>query len=213
MAAKINFIIQENTGFISVRDQLYTIISTEIANQATLETNAVKKAFLQSLNVFQERFTPYGPDELPNINIVFGGGILGPSSRGTQKHNPEFFIDVHCEAATSVDDDSDVVTYGDTAASKMVHKVLNILRIIITFPEYQSLLLKPLVGHVDVTGFEMFQPQRNTDEANNLIAGRIKLEISLEEKTQANNNTDLIDGNDTVITPETTDGFNTVDDL
>jgi len=206
MTAKINYLIGK-AGFEVVRDKLFTIISEEIPQQATLETDPDLKTFLQSVQVFQERFVPYSPGETPNINIVFSGGMLQPASRGNQTHEPKFFIDITVQEPTVYDDTNSVVEYGDTKASIRMQRLIQIVRNILTFPDYSSIDLKPVVGRVNIANIEVFQPQRNSDEAGNIICGRLNMDIQNNEITLPNTTTDVIEGNDSQIYPSETDDY------
>ena len=206
MTAKINYLIGKS-GFEIIRDKLFTVLTEEIAQQATLETDADLKAFLQSVQVFQERFVAYSPGETPNINIVFAGGLLQPSSRGNQTHEPKFFIDATVSEPTTYDSNNDVVEYGDTRASIRMQRLLQIVRTILTFPDYSSLELKPLIGRLNINNIEVFQPQRNTEESQAIICGRLNLDIQNNETTPANTVTELVEGNDTQIYPSETEDY------
>ena len=88
-----------------------------------------------------------------------------------------------------------------------MQRLIQIVRNVLTFPDYSSLDLKPVVGRMNIANIEVFQPQRNTDEAGAIICGRLNLDIQNNEITLPNTTTDVIEGNDSQIYPSETDDY------
>lgn len=170
---KINLIIPSR-GFELIRDRIFDILSDEIPNQATLQSNTDIDA-----NVFVERFLPFNKTELPAININMATGNFGNKKAPDGIATYNFNIDIYCAAKT------DSTNFGDKKAAFAMEKIAGIILYIFSDAQYRTLLFDaPFITRVTVQDFNIKDPSTNGQDGLSTIMGRVNLEILAVEENE-----------------------------
>ena len=178
MAAKLNYIIPTQK-FELIRDSIGVILATEIANQKLLTSNNLFDAV-----TYLERFVAFDPTELPAINVVYNDTKFTNQDMVSQTGENTYYIDV----VTSAEDSSTM--RGDKQASINCHKLLGVIRTILSAGEYRFLgLAQGIVQTKTISSISISQPSSNSDSLH-VISGRLEIKIKANE---SNNDLPSID--------------------
>jgi hypothetical protein len=183
MAAIITDIIPQQ-NFELIRTRIGLILAEEIANQATLTADNKLNA-----TVWEERFTPFGNDEMPAVNIRFQDGQMNEYAPVRDRFNYRYFIDVYTKSKASAS------SIGDLNAQKTLQRLCGIIRGILRNTQYRTLLFaKGFIATSSVQSIEIADPYDS--DGNFMSMARITFVIMATE------------GNDTS-SPVVAEGYDT----
>ena len=169
MASVINYIIPTQR-FETIRDAIGVIIAQELAKQKILTSNTLFDA-----GVYVERFMTFDNTELPAVNIYFNDAKFSNQDMVSTTAENTYYIDV----TTSSYDTS--TNRGDKLASINCHKLLGVIRAILSSGEYRFLgLAQGIVQNKSITALEMSSPQPVGDGLH-IISGRVSIKIKANE--------------------------------
>lgn len=169
MASVINYIIPTQR-FETIRDAIGVIIAQELAKQKTLTTNVLFDAV-----TYVERFMPFDNTELPAVNVYFNDSKFSNQDHVSATAEMTFYVDVTTSAYDSASN------RGDKQASINCHKLLGVLRAILSSGEYRFLgLSQGIIQQRAVTDLQMSAPQPIGDSLH-VISGRLTLKIKANE--------------------------------
>jgi hypothetical protein len=182
-------------SFELVRDKIGAILVDEIENQGELSYSED----LMGVDVWVERFIPFGHAELPVVNIMFVRedfeGRTVKQSDGLCKYH----IDCHTQAKSPSANQR-----GDSLAIVKLHKLLGVCRAILENPQYKTLgFTPPFVMTRYIESIIVGNPD-NPSDANSVVMGRITIVVKVPETTELID-PNMIDGNDTVAKLSETD--------
>jgi len=182
-------LIDKEDTFEVVRDQIGAILATESANQRSLATAAGKDPELWKLRVYLERANPWEAfrdmvDTSPIVNVWFDAASY-PMGHGNtverQKSEARYNIDVYAYGQ-SADDGATGHIPGDEAAARSLARAIRLARNILMAAENTYLQLpRGTVWRRWPQSISTFQPQLGEQPVENIIAGRITLEVQFSE--------------------------------
>ena len=178
MASVINYIIPTQK-FETIRDAIGVILATELAKQKTLTTNVLFDA-----PVYVERFVSFDATEIPAVNVVYNDTKFTNQDHVSQTGESTYYVDV----VTSANDSTSI--RGDKQASINCHKLLGVIRTILSAGEYRFLgLTQGIVQNKTINSISISQPSSNGDGLH-IISGRLEIKIKANE---SNNDLTSID--------------------
>jgi hypothetical protein len=186
LIAKILTLIDKQDSCEKVRDQIAAILAVEVAKQRALATTAGKDPNLYSFSVYIERSKPWVSGEMPLVNILFDSDRFDNKGATLIDKQPvvgTFYIDCYAKKDTSSS------TSGDELASKEADRIARLARNIIMAGEYGYLAMgarelgvgKNIVSKRVILTREKFQPDIRNEAYENIVACRLKLEVTYEE--------------------------------
>jgi len=169
--AKINYLIGKQ-GFERVRERLGEIITDELANQVTLDTQNPADI---NAKVWAERGQAFDVSELPAINIILAKGNFDNEDSQTTDGTYTFMIDAYSSAASKDGKDGDFLT------ALKIQRMIGIIREVLCDHQYRTLGFAPgFIGHVDVNNISFPDPLQIHD-AQSANVGRLQLTVRLIE--------------------------------
>lgn len=163
-------------GFERARAKIVEILGTELANQATLQSNPAL-----AVTVWMERVWTFNTEEVPAINVMLGRGDLdGRDMQGTNG-SYTFFIDVYSKAATEHNTDEETTEPADKISATLLQRLMGLCRAILENPVYKTLSFAPgLITNTHVRNMQIAQP-REDKNAETITMGRIEFVVNLRE--------------------------------
>lgn len=127
--SKIGYAIPP-ANFELIRDAIVDILNIELPAQAGHASNPLIDA-----TVWKERFTPFAHNELPAIRVYFARAVAVADVPDESTYEETFNIEIHTNAKSTESQD------GDQKSSEFCTELTRIVRYILKFPEYETLLL------------------------------------------------------------------------
>jgi hypothetical protein len=179
-------------GFELILPRIADILIDEIGYQVTSGYNSDI-----DVNIFVERDSRIGVEEMPAINISLARGNFdnknAPSADGTYLYN----IDVFTRAGSTDNKD------GDNLANIQLQRIIGVCRYVFENQAYKTLgFAPPFISRVKCNEFNI--ASINPDDAANCSMGRLVLEVRANE-VSALGSVRLMDGYDTVVKMGTTE--------
>ena len=185
----IDTLIDKQDTFEIVRDQIAAILVTEIANQQVLATNAGKDPNLWKLRIFSERYRPWEQflntvtDSSPLINVWVDNMSYDKStSDPVERQKSECTYNIDCYAyGLSSNNVSGGHNPGDKVSSFDLHRSIKLVRNILMASENTYLQLRGTVWSRWIDSINIFQPDIDAENVQNIIAGRIAFSVVFNE--------------------------------
>jgi len=182
-------LIDKQDNFEIVRDQIATILVTEVANQMTLATIAGEDPDDWELRIFTERSNPWEQflneqtDRSPLINIWYDNSNFVPSgSNISERQETVGIFNIDCYGyGKSADISGGGHTPGDQEAAFEVQKALRLVRNILMAAEYTYLDLRGLVWQRWPQSITVFQPQIDAAKVLQIVGARIAFKVTFNE--------------------------------
>lgn len=171
MAAIIDHAIPSQ-GFELVRDLIGAILKQELENQKQLQN------LEEEIQVFSERTTPFGNEEDLAINVLLSSAnYTGMTQKDTQGKTI-FLVDIYTNGKSSPQ------VSGGLDSSKRLHKYIGMVRYILQYSEYKTLLLPlGIIAGGSVDDFNIMEPAQQQD-SNYIRMGRITVSYRIQENQQ-----------------------------
>lgn len=171
MASKINGIIPTQNYEI-IRDVIASILMEEIRNQEELTGTEYVKAY------YAERFAPVDETEFTVLNIQFEGGEYSNKDQVRVDGNYVYYISVFSSSAASIEQDA------DNAATLKLHRVLGLIRAILSNPVYNSLgLSSKVIANTTVSALKIAKND-GPGNSDSVIVGYIEFKVRAIENVQ-----------------------------
>ena len=185
----ISTLIDKQDTFEIVRDQIAAILTTEIASQMQLATNAGKDPNDYKLRIFTERSNPWEEflnevvDTSPLVNVWFDNSSFDPSkSNVVERQASETVYNIDCYGyGRSRDDGATGHIPGDREASFEVQKALRLVRNILMAAEYTYLGLRKTVWHRMPQSITAFQPELDARQMQQIVGARLAFRVIFNE--------------------------------
>lgn len=191
MAAIITDIIPQQ-NFELIRTRIGSILAEEIANQATLLGEEKLDA-----TVWEERFTPFGNDEMPVVNVRFQDAILNEYAPIRDRFEYRYFLDVQTTAKANTG------RYGDINSQATLQRLCGIIRGILRNTQYRTLLFpKGFIATSSIRSIEIADPY--SQDGNFMSMARITFVVMATEDNGTSAPTEA-EGYDTVMKLEETE--------
>jgi hypothetical protein len=172
--------------FELIRDRIAEILSTEIANQATLEDH---ESWTENFNVWLERTAPFDKSELPCVNVSLSNGEFDNyKATGDNDGNYQFDIDVFTKSVYTTTEN------GDTKSTVLLHRILGVCKTILTNEQYKSLGFESkFIGNRNVGSIQIADPNsmRREKETESIRLGRLVFRVKCNETNTTAIPTDL----------------------
>lgn len=163
--------IIEPQNFELVRDRIASILLLEIEHQVYLGSDVVQPG------IYVERMVPFDKTELPCINVQFGNGKYDGKDVRQAEGGYNYFIDCHCSAPSTSDDD------GDVMAMQKMQRLMGVCRAILENPSYRTLdFTPPSLTRVRVMAIDTAAP--GIQDGINSAMGRITFNVQVEESVE-----------------------------
>ena len=181
-------LIDKEDNFEFIRDKIALILANETLNQKALATAAGKDPALWDMRVYTEQSNPWEfalNDEslTPVVNVWFDRSNFDKhSSNGIERQNSActFNIDVF-GIGVSADVDGGGHELGNVKATTEVHRAIKLVRNILMASENTYLQERTIVTGRWISGTSVFQPPSDSKSAQNIMGGRIVLDVDLIE--------------------------------
>lgn len=182
-------LIDKQDSFEIVRDQIAAILVTEVASQMQLATDGGKDPLDWKLRVFTERSNPWEQflneqaDESPIVNIWYDNSsfVLGKSNI-IERQAAIATYNIDCYGyGLSKDDGGSGHIPGDREAALEVQKSLRLIRNILMAAEYTYLGLQGLVWQRWPQGINVFQPELDGNQIQQIVGARIAFNVTFNE--------------------------------
>jgi hypothetical protein len=189
----IGQLIDKQDTFEQVRDQVALILAQESTSQQALATAAGKDPALWKLRVFIERTNPWEflrtnngqppTDRSPVVCVWYDGSNLDGRASQTidrQQMTATVNIDVYGIGVTELLGGAGHVP-GDQNAALEAQRGARLVRNILMSDSYVYLGLRGLVGERSITGVQSYQPDSGAQNAQQMSAMRLTLQVKLVE--------------------------------
>lgn len=182
-------LIDKQDNFEIVRDQIAAILALEVASQMALATAAAKDPDDWKLRVYIERSNPWevflndDTDRSPLVNVWFDNSNF-PQNRGNvvERQGSESVFNLDCYGyGRSADDPIGGHIPGDSEAALEAQRAIRLVRNILMASEYTYLGLRGVVGRRWPRTITVFQPQIDSRPVQQIVAGRISLDVYFNE--------------------------------
>jgi hypothetical protein len=186
----ITTLIDKLDGFEIVRDQILTILVSEIASQQALAVTAGKDPDLWKIRVFSERSNPWeiwlnDQSDLSPICNVWVDNMVFPEGSGNvvERQKNECIYNLDCYGCdVSADDGGTGHTAGDRGAAYTAHRAIRLIRNILMSAEYRQLGLPPrTVWKRWINSITPFQPEFNNRTVQQVVGARIAFRVEFNE--------------------------------
>jgi len=185
----ISTLIDKQDTFEIVRDQIAAILTTEIASQMQLATDAGKDPNDWKLRIFTERSNPWEEflnevvDTSPLVNVWFDNSSFDPSkSNVVERQASETVYNIDCYGyGRSRDNGATGHIPGDREASFEVQKALRLVRNILMAAEYTYLGLRKTVWHRMPQSITAFQPELDARQMQQIVGARLAFRVIFNE--------------------------------
>jgi len=185
----IQTLIDKQDNFEIIRDQIAAILVLESTSQQALAVLAAKDPDDWKLRVFTERANPWelfqddGAEQTPIINIWYGSSNFdkASSNKMERQHSSSVYnIDIYALGISS-DIPAGGHVPGDEDAALRVQAAIRLVRNILMASTYTYLGLQGLVWGRWPQSINVFQPQVEGRQAQQVIGGRIALTVDFNE--------------------------------
>lgn len=185
----IQTLIDKEDNSEIIRDQIAAILLTETASQQALAVTAGKDPNDWKLRIFTERSNPweYFQDEdadlTPIVNVWYNNSDFDKKSSNVierQNSNSVYNIDIYA-MGISENIAGGGHTPGDKDASLRAQKAIRLVRNILMSSIYTYLGLRGVVWGRWPQSINMFQPQLDGKQAQQVIGARIAMSVSFNE--------------------------------
>lgn len=191
--AKINFLINKNDNFETIRDEIAAIIALEQAEQKILSASSpISDTTYFNFDLYCEKINPEnmididGNNNEPIVNVSYVQSTLQNGNiSGRAKYLSEYNIDIYACDSVIVDDENNIIMQSDEVTARRVQRIAKIIRNIIFNNEYAVLNLNGIVASRKIQSIQMFVPN-NENTASNISACRIVLQVEHIETTDEN---------------------------
>lgn len=183
-------LIDKQDNFEIIRDQIAAILTTEVANQIQLATDAGKpnpddwkmRIFVERSNPW-EQFLNEQTDRSPLINIWYDNSNFDPTASNIlERQKTEAIFNIDCYGYGKASDVSGGGhNPGDKEAALEVQKSLRLVRNILMAAEYTYLGLRGLVWQRWPQSITVFQPQIDGRTAQQIVGARIAFKVTFNE--------------------------------
>lgn len=186
----ITTLIDKFDSFEVVRDQIVAILVTEVASQIALATTAGKpNPDDWKLRIFTERSNPWEQflneqvDRSPIVNVWYDNSNFNLSkSNILERQASETVYNIDCYGyGKSKDDGGTGHIPGDREAAFEVQKALRLIRNILMAAEYTYLGLQGLVWQRWPQSIEVFQPQLDGRQIQQIVGARLAFRVLFNE--------------------------------
>lgn len=185
----IQTLIDKKDNVEIIRDQIASILVSEVANQMVLATNAGKDPNDWKLRVYTERHNPWETwlndqsDPSPLINVWIDNINYDPSGSNTiERQKTEAIFNIDCYGlGISADVNAGGHTPGDQEAAFSVQKAIKLVRNILMAAEYTYLGMQGLVWHRWPQSVTIFQPQLNAQDVQQVVGARVTFRVVFNE--------------------------------
>lgn len=182
-------LIDKQDNFEIIRDQIAAILLAEVANQMQLATNAAKDPEDWNLKIFTERSNPWelylNQDiiKTPIVNIWYDNSNFSQKSSNTsERQNSISIFNIDCYGCgVAADNPGGGHFAGDEEAALTVQRAIRLVRNILMASENTYLQLRGLVWQRWPQSITIFQPQIDSRTVQQVVGGRIALEVSFNE--------------------------------
>lgn len=185
----IQTLIDEQDSFEIIRDQIASILVTEVDSQKALATAAGKDSALWDFKVYTERSNPWESylndtaNLTPIVNVWYdNSNFIESGSNIVERQEAEAVFNIDCYAvANSSDNEAGGHNPGDQEAAFAVQRVIRLVRNILMSTEYTYLGLRGLVWQRWPQTVTVFQPQQDRGNVRPVIAARIGFKVKFSE--------------------------------
>lgn len=181
-------LIDKQDTFEIVRDQIASILITEIANQMSLATTAGKDPNDWKLRIFTERSNPWEQwlnevtDSSPIVNVWYDGSTFDASSSGiVERQTSETIYNIDMYGVGQSGDDGTGQTLGDKEAALENQRAVRLVRNILMAAENTYLQLRGLVGKRWIQSISAFQPAIDANTVHKVVGSRIAFRVTFNE--------------------------------
>jgi hypothetical protein len=196
----INSLIDKQDSFEIVRDQIAAILAAEISSQMALATAASKDSDDWKLRIFVERAAPWEQflndqtDNSPLVNVWFDSSNIDlKASNLIQRQKTDGVFNIDCYGYGKSKSAVGGHTPGDKEAAFEVQKAIRLVRNILMSSEYTYLGLQGLVWNRYPLSINVFQPQIDSQNVQNIVAGRIALQVTFNEFSPQGDESELLE--------------------
>lgn len=197
----IGTLIDKQDVFEITRDKIAVILATESASQQALATAAAKDPNLWKLRVYTERSNPWElfrddpADVSPIVNVWFENSNF-PKSKGNvvsrQEATATYNIDCY-GYGVSADNPAGGHVPGDEQGAFEAQRAIRLTRNILMAAHYTYLDLRGTISGRWLRTVSMFQPQIDSRAVEQCVAGRLALDVALNEYAPQIDNDPTID--------------------
>lgn len=192
MAAKLLGVIPPRQYEI-IRDRIAVILGDEFAGQYAMQSPPGTPP-----TIGIERAISIDKEEVPFINVSFGGGDFSNKDQKQKDGSYTFYID--CYTSAESEDDNE----GDKMAQIALHKLMGMCDAILENPQYKTLdFTPPSIRGVMVRSM-IIDVRNNTKDALSETRGRLEFVVNAVETVELIT-PELIGQNDTVVKIALTD--------
>ncbi len=181
----ISGLIDKVDNFEIVRDQVANFLAAESASQITFARAANRNPDNWKLRVFTERANPWDQDLdfSPVVNVWFESANFDLSqSNVMERQQANGVINIDCYGfADSVDNPEGGHLPGDQAAANEMHRAIRLVRNILMHDSNTYLGMRGVVASRWPQSISSFQPQYDGRAIQNVVGGRIVLNVSYNE--------------------------------
>jgi hypothetical protein len=186
----IETLIDKQDNVEIIRDQIASILASETASQVALATSAGKPdPNLWSFRVFEERsnvweeFPSQSGDTTPIVNVWWDSSQFDKAgSNVVERQKTTAVINLDCYGYGQSEANGTGQLCGDQKASQEVQRLIRLVRNILMAGEYTYLgFQKGLIWSRWVTNIQIFQPQQENRQVQNILGARISFSVTFSE--------------------------------
>jgi hypothetical protein len=182
-------LIDKQDGFQIVESAIASILVAEIANQQTLAIAAGKDPDLWKIRIFTERSNAWEQwlndqsDQSPICNIWFDTTTYDKgTSNVVERQRSDTVYNIDCYGfGLSADTPGGGHVAGDAEAAYNYHRSVKLIRNILMAAENTYLGLRGTVWGRWIQSIRTFQPEYDSQSAQQVVAGRIAFAVSFNE--------------------------------
>ena len=176
----------EKKNFELIRDRIGSILTAEIANQATIQVNPQTIELLQSVKVFGERFNPFDESELPAINVFTFSGQFDNKHQTNVDGLYRYFIDFIGGMAANQDGT------GTPYSSFKMQRLIGIVHHILESNQWMTLGFdSPRIIHRTLVNSFQRTQEEHTQDSGNLLMYRMVFDVKSSECSIQNDSVPL----------------------
>jgi hypothetical protein len=181
-------LIDKQDGFEIVRDQIQTILVTEIANQQVLAAGAGKDPDLWKIRVYSERANPWESvlnqqtDFTPICNVWYTTSSFPEDTGnvvGRQKNVGVYNLDIY--GFGIAEDVTGGHQPGDKAAAYNAQRAVRLIRNILMAGDYTYLGLRGTIWKRWINSITMFQPEFDARAMQQVVGARIAFRVEFND--------------------------------
>lgn len=184
----ITQLIDKKDSFEVIGDQIAAILATETANQQSLASAKGKDPAEWAFRVFQERTNPFeefnneNADLTPIVNVWYDSSTFDyAGSDYIQRQKTVGLFNIDCFAAGNSVETGEGHQPGDLVAALEMRRVIRLVRNILHASDNTYLQLRGHVWSRRVESVNIFQPQAENADTNNISGARIVFRVEFNE--------------------------------